>query len=462
MKIKYTNIDNLFKQKFEDFNPEPPDYIWNNVRANIPVYPKSNFFNNSGTKAIASVIVIIAVLIAGYFIFKPSDSSTTPENIKTTTQQIKTPVNSNNNQNQDVEIIITEDSDITENNSKDDNFSKNKINQNQQQNQADTQKNLNETLTLNNKNSSKSTTEIDELTNEDVLSEKDNLKITKNDNEASVDETDMQLTPETEKVIPSKSSDIIIQDNEIPDSHQDIKNFKSKSKNKPYFLFGAYFTPEIIFYPDDSVPNNRSYNFDLGAICNFSNYFIQSGLGISFSNDDGKYTIDYEKFDYIGSYQDVYNVTFDTTGTEIIPIFHTKTVDVYDSVRHIYISKTKNTYTYLQIPLLFGYKFNRNKITYSVKAGPSLSILLSKKIPGANLQDEYIRIISIDEKMPVRVQTNWQFMLSFGFAYQYSDKLSFAIEPTMRYYIKSAYEGKYITTKHPFSAGLRAGMIFKF
>ena len=118
--------------------------------------------------------------------------------------------------------------------------------------------------------------------------------------------------------------------------------------------------------------------------------------------------------------------------------------------------------SYLQIPLLFGYNLSKNKMTYSVKGGPSLSVLLFDNIPAANLQDEHIKIIRINQKMPIRIQTNWQFLVNFGFNYRFSDNFSISMEPSLRYYIRSAYEKKYITTKHPFSVGLRTGVLYKF
>lgn len=460
MKEKYKNIDNLFKQKFEDFKPEPPGHIWDNVKTNIPVYPKNNILSNYFTKIVISIIAIIAVFIAGYFIFNPFESSPDEKILSPTTNQTKTLFDTNN-KDQVVEIteIKTEDAFAeTENNIKnnysentefetfDNNLSNNKIpiekttaNNDFQKNQTNVPESNTDVLVQNNSDDLTQSIKIEEVKIETLSDNSENIALIK--------------TEENNEIA----------DNEI--RKNDIYNTKYQNKYKfnPYFSIGAYITPELIFYPDDSIPNNQSYNFDVSVSYHFSNYyFIQSGLGISFSNDDGKYTIDYERYDYMGSYEDVYDVTFDTTPQGIIPIYHTKTVDVYDSVRHISISQTKNKYTYLQIPLLFGYNFSKNKMTYSVKGGPSLSVLLFDNIPAANLQDEYIKIISINQKIPIRIQTNWQFLVSFGFAYRFSDNFSFSMEPSLRYYIRSAYEKKYITTKHPFSVGLRTGVVYKF
>jgi len=458
LKEKYKNINNLFEQKFEDFNPEPPDHIWDKVKTNIPVYPKNYIFSNYFSKIIISIIAVIAVLIAGYFIFNPFKLSQDDKILNPPTDQTETLLDSNNKY-QDVEIreIKTEEPFAeTENNIKnnysentdfetfDANLSNNKIPLEKTTAKVDFQKNRT--------NIPESYTDVLVQNNSDDLTQSIEIEEVKVENLKDNSETTALITTEEN----NKNSD-----NEI--LKENIDNTKYQNKFNPYFSIGAYITPEFIFYPDDSIPNNQSYNFDLSVSYHFSNYyFIQTGLGISFSNDDGKYTIDYERYDYMGSYEDVYDVTFDTTLQGIIPIYHTKTVDVYDSVRHISISQTKNRYTYLQIPLLFGYNFSKNKMTYSVKGGPSLSVLLFDNIPDANLQDEHIKIIRINQKMPIRIQTNWQFLVNFGFNYRFSDKFSISMEPSLRYYIKSVYEKKYITTKHPFSVGLRTGVIYKF
>jgi hypothetical protein len=95
-----------------------------------------------------------------------------------------------------------------------------------------------------------------------------------------------------------------------------------------------------------------------------------------------------------------------------------------------------------------------------VKGGPVFSVLINKKIPTPDVGDD--KIIDMDQRMPLRVNTSWQFAFSAGLSYQLSDKVSIAIEPTLKYYLNSQYERKYITTRHPYSFGLRTGLLFNF
>jgi hypothetical protein len=229
-------------------------------------------------------------------------------------------------------------------------------------------------------------------------------------------------------------------------------------KNKPQWTLGAYFTPEVVIYPDDNVQNQSAYHFDFSAAINFSDYFIESGIGLNFSKDDGAYKYNYEK--YLGSYDDVYLVTFDSTENGVIPTYYTQPVDVYDSIREIF-KPTKNKYTYIEIPVLFGLRKQVNRLNWFVKAGPAIDIMIAKQQsdPG---QTEKDRFTLNENEQPQRVKAYWQLMFSAGVNYRISKHFSLAFEPVFRYYIQSGYERTYIRSKHPYAIGVRAGVLYNF
>jgi hypothetical protein len=238
-----------------------------------------------------------------------------------------------------------------------------------------------------------------------------------------------------------------------------VNDGERKYNRRASWQLGIFFTPEVVFYPDDSIPNQRSYTFEATGRWVKNEFFIESGLGLSFSSDDGNYAIDYEKF--LGSYDDVYNVTFDTTESgAVVPIYHTNLVNVYDSIDRYKVEQTKNRYTYLQIPVYIGFQKEVNRFGWFIKGGPILSLLIHENIPEPDAGND--KIISVDRQMPGRVNSTWQLGFSAGMTYQLSPKVSIAIEPTFRYYLSSQYQRKYITTRHPYSVGLRTGLLFNF
>jgi hypothetical protein len=226
------------------------------------------------------------------------------------------------------------------------------------------------------------------------------------------------------------------------------------------WMFGLYFTPEMIAYPSDDRLTNYSYSLDLNASYKFGRYFLQSGLGLSRNHDQGNSMIDYNK--YLGSYEDVYNITFDSTENGIVPIYHTETVHVYDSTSHVIISPTKRYFTYLQVPLFLGFGEEAKRFGWFVKGGPSLSFLVHEKIPSSEMENSKDKVANIENELPGRISTNWQFIVSAGATYKLGSRMSISMEPMFRYYIKSVYEQDKLNTKHPFSVGLRTGLLVSF
>ncbi|PKP27226.1 MAG: hypothetical protein CVU06_02960 [Bacteroidetes bacterium HGW-Bacteroidetes-22] len=140
-------------------------------------------------------------------------------------------------------------------------------------------------------------------------------------------------------------------------------------------------------------------------------------------------------------------------------MYHLSERNVYDSVSQNVINEIDKRYTYLQIPLLFGYRFfEQNRFGISVNAGPTLSILLSTKEtsnydPGRNL------IINTTTLSPDRIKTNWQFSAGLGFSYHLTPKLYIELEPRVKYYFNSVYE-KASATRKPWSFELRSGLLY--
>lgn len=232
-------------------------------------------------------------------------------------------------------------------------------------------------------------------------------------------------------------------------------DYRRKASPGSVFKLGASIHPEMAYFPSQTGSDGISFGLGLDMRYAISNFFVQTGLGLSFANEDGKYDVKFNEF--LGSYQDVYNVIFDSTEQGVVPIYFTKTVEVYDTIDHLKVFKTRNAYTYLQIPLLFGYEWQKSRVSFSVKAGPCMSMLIHKNVPDPVLP-ENIRILS-QQGNNSRIETSWQLMLGFGMSYSLNKNLEFAIDiPTFRYYLSSPIKGD---KKHPYAFGLKAGILYK-
>jgi hypothetical protein len=231
-------------------------------------------------------------------------------------------------------------------------------------------------------------------------------------------------------------------------------------RNRAEWSIGLYFNPEVTKCQDQSIENTVSFSASVLPQVSFNRFFIQSGINMRFTHDKGNYAIDYNRF--LGTYEDVYDVTFDSTENGVIPTYYTHTVEVYDTVNHYAISETKANYTYLEIPLLFGYRYSFGKFSLFANAGPAASFLVTKNIPDAGYPEDKARIINVDYQIPVRSTINWQLMMGAGFDYQLADKFSFSLEPTFRFALKPEYSLPDGAKGKTTSFGIKAGLNYNF
>jgi hypothetical protein len=427
-------LDTLYQSKFSDFEAEPPATVWNNIHTEL--HGKGGGSINPVNLAVLAALVLISGLL-GFSIMK--DAPNNDSNIVLGDQAINLDESSNTIYAQLVEPRPSSEEKA---------MSENTV-------------------------STKPSTDIDP-----ILSETDRTANSNNQHSAQhVQQANISFAPsfsEETRLAKMKArrsfsihasiqtvntENILVRDSKYHSKFAGVNDGERRYNRRATWQLGMFFTPAVSFYPDDSIPNQRSYTFDVSAKWIKNEFFIESGLGLSFSSDDGKYAIDYEKF--LGSYDDVYNVTYDTTANgAVVPIYHTNVVDVYDSISSYKIEKTSNRYTYLQIPVYVGFHKEVNRFGWFVKGGPIFSILLNENVPQPDAGND--KIVGYNQRMASRVSTNWQFAVSAGMTYQLSNKVSIAIEPTFRYYLNSQYERKYISTRHPYSLGLRTGLLFNF
>jgi hypothetical protein len=467
MSDEYKNIDDLFRDKFKDFELDPPDHIWGNIKTHMHG-PGSggngSNFNKGGIYGISIILIVTGIL--SWYLLSSSDEADEQipiENItqaedkeyKSSTRMIS--VNTEDEKKEDVDFSNKGVNSLLKNKKKQKarfdisepaEVSPGKTSLVVQENvQSPDVKNSND-ITVNENHES-----ISILTpggDKELLAIHDTF-------ESEVEITKTIPSNEAENTISTSSNEQINEDSETLAGLETVSEVRSDYGQKGKWMFGLFFTPEMIFYPDNNSLNNRSYSLDVNAIYKFNGYFLQSGLGASWTSDKGKCEIDYNE--YLGSYQDVYDVTFDTIGNELSPVYHTETVQVYDSIDRVSIMPAKNHYTYLQIPLLFGYGNENRRFGWFVKAGPSISIMVHQDLSSNDMSGSEDKILRIENEVPSRINTNWQFVFAGGLSYKLSNHLSLSAEPVIRYYLNSTYEKSQYNAKNPYSIGLRVGFL---
>ncbi len=219
-----------------------------------------------------------------------------------------------------------------------------------------------------------------------------------------------------------------------------LKTLSESQKKKTFWEYSILLSPEFSLNDMDSVRalNSISAGLEPTKYLN-KHWFVRSGINISFTGDKGFAKVDYISNDLMGTYDDVYDVTFDTAGGVVTPVYHTKTVEVWDSVRHIKVSEVTNRYLYAQVPVLLGYKSAVGNFNIYLFAGPAVGFQLAKWIDTPLSNSEGLEIINLDNRLPVRSNVNFQLWIGGGLEYNISKRYSLVMEPAFKHYFKSLY-----------------------
>ncbi len=240
---------------------------------------------------------------------------------------------------------------------------------------------------------------------------------------------------------------------------KDFKETASNAKiaaNSNNWAFGVELSPEWTRL-QESKTTITSYGIDFSVRKYFNNFYLASGVGLSYSTDNGKYQVDYKKSEYKGSYQYVDSVSFEVNDDNVTPIYHTTRIDVYDTIDKVRISENKNKYLYINIPLYMGFEYSLGKRWQTdLYAGLRSGILVYKNIPDPKLEDNVFLVKSTYND---RKDFYLQGQIGVGLHYQLHKHWYLGLSPNMSYYFTSPIGNE---TKKPYALGLRFGIRYKW
>ncbi|MCF8368508.1 MAG: PorT family protein [Bacteroidales bacterium] len=460
MSKNYKNIDDLFRDKFENFEFDPPEHVWENIKSSIAGNKGGTPSKGGSGKGLAgiSLIIIVAGMFSAFLLNYDTPNRENNNQSETLTNEI---IASNINSSASEAVVnpivksekFADESWPTEIQEETKPAVINKSKEKKSKSKRNNSKTKNSTIhpVFENSYDSERTGKTSIATTSEPVILPVRNELPSLNNSLSLNK-DLVISNE-KKLINS-----IDPRKEFPlESYASTARIKNDYGKKPVWSFGAFFTPEIIKYPSDYNFDNRSYAVDLLVGISHNNFILQSGIGLSRVMDKGNTNIEYNK--YLGNYENVYDVTFDSIQGEVVPTFYTETVKVYDTVNHTMISPTKRKFSYLNIPLLVGYGEEGKRLGWFIKGGPSLSLMVDENIPQELPSSFENRVLNADNNLPSRIHSCWQFTLSAGTTMKLGNNLKLSFEPLFRYYINSAYEQDRLSTKHPYSIGLRTGLL---
>jgi hypothetical protein len=420
-------MDHLIRDKFEHFNPEPPPHVWEGVKAGIAGQVKPGFFQLHGRK-IAAAAVILLMVSFGLYMILPTGTSTIDEQELTT---------------------ITGDD----------------VSQNAGEDQSNLSDNADQDADPEPEEAAVSVTDLNEDTQITATHEQEQMAEVTAPNPVSdesqvvdkdypvgqqIDETSTDISGYRENNVLTLNNMLSLStaiendsDADIVDVQADIQpiSFESEKSNGRNWSHGIYFTPEMILNDFDSVRVLPSYSLNYEPTYQFSkHWFLRFGLGLTYARERGFAKLDYISNDMVGTYEDVYDVTFDTIDGKVVPTYHTKTTEVWDSVRHIKVEEITNQYLYLQTPLLIGYNGSSNKFSWYFYAGPAFNLRVGEWIEKPEDQVGDVDIINLENNLPKRSSFYMQMWVGAGIQYKVAKQMAIAFEPNYRYHFNHVYD----------------------
>lgn len=434
------HIDKLIKEKIEQFSPSPPEHIWTGIEKGIRVDNNNQFYRRRWF--IAAALIVLFGLIATFLFFEPlsfdsydksSEQIVSPEidNSPTPSSIEDSPENKNDNTKVNEDIVGSEL----------DNFPTNEEQ-------------------ISNDKDANSLAEI----MPEVFVERKSILITEQHKQNEISSIDTIEMREGDVLFVGMNSDDYLPENRDTSiqSTGDLFIEQKSDLSLQRWKTSYYITPELSISHFDSVEILNSYSLNIEPTYFLNeNWFFRFGGGLSFVRDRGFARIKYITNEYMGSYNDVYNITFDTVLGNITPVYHTKSVEVWDSVPHVSVSGVTNSYLYLQVPTLFGYQYKKpgSVISWYFMGGPAFNLKVGSWIDNPKPEEENSDIVDLQNNLPLRSDIYFQLWVGAGLEYEINKNISIAIEPGYRYYFKSIYNNPY---NHTSSSGftLRVGLVY--
>ncbi|MEJ2593646.1 MAG: hypothetical protein P8100_00615 [bacterium] len=425
------NNDRLIREKFEHYSPAPPAHIWEGIQAGIATGATPGFFSLHGRKIAAAAAILLLVSLGLWLTIPAGSESDTSEDISRIEQD---------NASQKAGQLSESTDELPQQ----------------------------ETKTT--------TDEPDDDTRDEVMLTEENESYTEDTGEKPAAEVpvpsvnDIDVLAASDKTLqkqeetgtadistPERENTGIVQVNTLPAADRHLDNevhasyisrdetvkpltFENQKPSGSKWSHGIYFSPEIALLDFDSIRILPAYALNYEPAFHFSNHwFIRFGAGVNYARERGFAKVDYIANEVVGSYEDVYEVTFDTIGGTVVPTFHTKTTDVWDSVRHLQVTEVTNEYLYLQAPVLFGY-YNRNpKFNWYFYGGPAFNLMMVRSIEKPEENISQAEIINLENNLPNRSDFYMQLWLGAGIEYKLGRNVALALEPSYRYHFRQVY-----------------------
>ncbi len=157
---------------------------------------------------------------------------------------------------------------------------------------------------------------------------------------------------------------------------------------------------------------------------------------------------------------DTLDVYYIVTGSDTSAVYITENRQntIIDTTQNHYNYKEKNSITFFEIPVIFGYELNYKKIGLTPKIGA---------VPGFIIQKNGFVIDENDtlRTSPIKKHLNnfsFSLIASLNFSYDINTRLRIFAEPFFRKWLLNFFSNSFSVKNKPFAFGIKTGLVYNF
>ena len=267
-----------------------------------------------------------------------------------------------------------------------------------------------------------------------------------------------------------------VENDEIEESNMNLKGNLRKDK---LFSLSLYVSPTVtkaIVKTNGDVYNeyfNQRNNNESAAVSwsfggdlqvHLNNWFVQAGINYSVYRNNKSYNYSYQLLDSANSYfnyDTIWVWIYDPPNLEypVMVGIDTTWVSVYDNIS--IVDDGYNEWSYMEIPVLVGYKINYKKFDFDISMGISFGFLLNYKgsLPKCPDADGVEKLVHIDGSIN---KTMYNYIMRMGVSYNFKNNWSVFAQPYFKQNLQSVFNRNYPVNQRFNAFGLNVGLRVSF
>ena len=217
---------------------------------------------------------------------------------------------------------------------------------------------------------------------------------------------------------------------------------------------------EYLSYREVNESGNPGWSIGADIRYQINNWTLGTGLTYSVYRTRRDYNYTYSTYDAINSYFE-YDTTFvwvydaPDIGKPIVNSIDSSWVKVYNE--NIVDNSGYNDVSYLEIPVLIGYKFKMNRWNVELNTGFSVGFLMRYfyKVPDLNNYHQIVEVTHMNRVM-------FDYLASVTLYYQLDGELSLFVAPGYKQNLQSIFKNNYPVKEQLKAFGLILGVSYSF